>query len=121
MTRPHVALGAVTIWLPTASQSRYRLFLDLAEFFGFQTNREALNRLQTAWRTEGGRGMLGADREADRVSLFASRDSIVDVALLIDRLTVPSLRRASTVEEVARVRAIVKTYKRPPRFRWEVG
>src|SRR6185312_4777670 len=99
----------------------YRLFLDLAELFGVRTNREALNRLQTAWRTEGGRGMLGADREADRVSLFASRDSIVDVALLIDRLTVPSLRRASTVEEVARVRAIVKTYKRPPRFRWEVG
>lgn len=116
-----IDLGAVTIWLPTAGDASCSILHDLADTFGLETNADAVDRLRRAWRESGCKGRLDIDHEADFVSIHAGRDAIVDVVALIDRLALPQMSRNVSEQEVARVRALVKAHRRPPRFRWEVG
>jgi hypothetical protein len=118
---PSVDLGAVTIWLPTASEPSCNIFHDLAEAFGMETSADAVERLRRGWRESGCKGRLDIDHESDFVSVHASRHAIVDVAALVDRLAVPEHSRGVSDAEVARVRAVVKAHRRPRRFQWEVG
>jgi len=118
---PHVDLGGVTIWLPTAGDARCSIFEDLADRLGTETNGLALERLLGEWRARGLTGRLDTDHEADGVSVRAGRDAIFEVAMLIDALTVPALRVPVSPEEAAAARERIRRHKRPPRVAWVVG
>ncbi len=121
MIARHVDLGRIRIWLPTASQSKFGIFMDLATEFGLEFNRDAETKLREAWRASGARGRLDIDAESDRVSILAGRDSILEVATLIQHLTVPSRRTSLSRQDIEQVKRVIRVHKRPPRVSWKVG
>jgi hypothetical protein len=90
---------------------------DLAELFGTETNAEALKRLEDALRASKSRRRVDVDVEADYVFVYAGREAIVDVAVLIHAIA----GRALATAEVAAVRDTVRKYERPEARAWSVG
>jgi hypothetical protein len=115
-----VQLGVLEIVLPTAGESQCYLFSDLTELLGVEYNSEALDRFKTEWKKRRKRGRLDLDCEADAVSIYGGREAILEAALLIYELAIPSLTRP-TPADVEQARAAIKHHKRPPRVPWAVG
>lgn len=115
-----VQLGVLEIVLPTAGESQCYLFRDLTELLGVEYNSEALDRFETEWKKRRKRGRLDLDCEADAVSIYGGREAILEAALLIYELAVPSVTRP-TPADVEQARAAIKRHKRPPRVPWAVG
>jgi hypothetical protein len=115
-----IQLGVLEIVLPTAGEPRCYIFRDLTDLLGVEYNSEALDRFRREWTTQGKRGRLDLDREADAVSIYGGREAILEAALLIYDLAVPSVTRPTTAE-VEQARAAIKRFKRPPQIPWAVG
>jgi hypothetical protein len=118
--RGSVQLGVLEIVLPTAGESQCYVFHDLTELLGVPSNSEALDRFKAEWKKQRKRGRLDLDCEADAVSIYGGREAILEAALLIYELAVPSVTRPTSAE-VDEARATIKRHKRPPRSRWAVG
>jgi hypothetical protein len=115
-----VRLGAIEIVLPTAGEPNCYIFHDLAGLFGDDFNSEALDRFKAEWKKRGKRGRLDLDCEADAVSIYGGREAVLEAAILICDLAIPSVARPSRAE-IESARAVIKRFKRPARVQWQVG
>ena len=111
-----VALGAVTVYLPDASEPACWCSTDLAALFGVATSADAVTRLREAWRQRG-RGRLDLDAEADAVLVRAGKDAIIAAVVLIQELAGRALD-AGVVDDTRRA---LRAYRRPAARPWRVG
>lgn len=115
-----VQFGVLEIVLPTAGESQCYIFRDLTELLGLEYNSEALDQFKVEWKRRRKRGRLDLDCEADAVSIYGGREAILEAALLIYELAIPSVARP-TPAAVEQARGAIKRHKRPPRVAWAVG
>ena len=107
---------AFTIHLPDECSSKFRIFHDLAELFGLEFNEHAAKKLKKLLKEDpndpGAR--LSMDREADYVSLRASKADVIGlVARLINENSLPPHKRNFTNDDYERINDALASWKRP--------
>lgn len=112
------------IHLPDECSSKFRIFHDLAELFGLEFNEQAANKLKKLLKE--GPNDLGAklsmDREADYVSLRASKADVIGLtARLINENSLPAYKRNFTNDDYKRINDALASWKRPKPKPWLVG
>jgi hypothetical protein len=65
---------------------------------GVEYNSEARDRFEAEWKKRRKRGRLDLDCEADAVSIYGGREAILEAALLIYELAVPSVTRPTSAD-----------------------
>lgn len=115
---------AFTIHLPDECSSKFRIFHDLAELFGLEFNEHAAKKLKKLLKEDpndpGAR--LSMDREADYVSLRASKADVIGlVARLINENSLPPHKRNFTNDDYERINDALASWKRPKPKPWAVG
>jgi hypothetical protein len=115
---------AFTIYLPDECSSKFRIFHDLAELFGLEFNEQAAKKLKKLLK-EGPNdpgAKLSMDREADYVSLRASKADVIGlIARLINENSLPAYKRDFTDEDYERINLALASWKRPKPKPWAVG
>lgn len=115
---------AFTIYLPDECSSKFRIFHDLAELFGLEFNEQAAEKLKKLLK-EGPNdpgAKLSMDREADYVSLRASKADVIGlIARLINENSLPAYKRDFTDEDYERINLALASWKRPKPKPWAVG
>lgn len=112
-----LTIGSIEVHLPSASMAYHSIMLDLAEALDVDENAVALKLFLDAWRQDGPRHRLGADREADYAFLRGGKDAILRAAVLIHELAGWPLGD----DEVTRARAALRAHKRPKAKPWKIG
>ena len=115
---------AFTIHLPDECSAKFRIFHDLAELFGLEFNEQAAKKLKKLLKEDPNDpgSKLSMDREADYVSLRASKaDVIALIARLINENSLPVYKRDFKDEDYERIKVALSSWKRPKPKPWAVG
>jgi hypothetical protein len=115
---------AFTIHLPDECSSKFWIFHDLAELFGFEFNEQASKKLKKLIKEHPNDPgtKLSMDREADYVSLRASKADVIGlVARLINENSLPAYKRDITDEDYERINVALSSWKRPKPKPWAIG
>lgn len=115
---------AFTIYLPDECSSKFYIFHDLAELFGLEFNEEAAKKLKKLLKEDPNDpgAKLSMDREADYVSLRASKADVMGLtARLINENSLPIYKRNFTAEDYDRINVALASWKRPKPKPWAVG
>ncbi len=129
--RPHMTIidnkldvFAFTIHLPDECSSKFYIFHDLAELFGLEFNEQAAKKLKKLLKEDPNDpgAKLSMDREADYVSLRASKADVIGLtARLINENSLPSYKRGFSEKDYERINEALSCWKRPKPKPWAVG
>lgn len=111
-------LGVVEIQGPTVSDKRCSIFLNLTDLFNTGFTSDAQEVLKRRWKEGGNKGKLDIDAEADSVSITASRNAIIDLALLINEIAGVNDISQGEIDQAKRV---IKSWRQPEPASWKTG
>jgi hypothetical protein len=117
-----IQIGKFTLWLPDESSKQYYIFHDLAELFGVEFQSEAVKILKKELETKSLKPKPDIDCESDGTSIRTTNaDCIYQVALSIDKLTMPEQSSGFTNSEWTDILRQLKEWKRPKPKKWMEG
>lgn len=114
-------LGALTVFLPTASVRTFWISHDFAALFGLEFNKDAAEKLQAALRAAASgkpKGRLSIDREADPVTVHASNAVVMVHVLEVVRELAPGAYAPSDLERIAKA---LRDHRTPKAVPWALG
>jgi hypothetical protein len=119
-------IGIVKIHLPDAINPSFMIAQSLGEEFGLETNYEAEEKLRNTLKSKDSDiyKKIKIDAESGCVFINANSkqgNSILEVAIIINKLAIQSFRQELTSEHIEDARKVLTTWKRPKPQKWQEG